>query len=117
MLIAHAEKVNDASTEAFILRIFRGQKYHFGNRGFVKAFSDDASALVRGFAKVDKIMKSLQVPKLYLYPGFHSSISEELEKHPPHVEELHVELSDSMKRIHGAIAAAVRACVRDLRSK
>ena len=118
MLIAHAEKVNDASTEAFILRIFRGQKYHFGNnRGFIKAFSDDASALVRGFAKVDKIMKSIQVPKLYLYPRFHSSIAEELEKHPPHVEELHVELSESMKRIQGAIAAAVRACMRDLRSK
>lgn len=117
MLVAHAEKVNESSTEAFILRIFRGQKYHYGNTGFIKAFSDDASSLVRGFAQVDKIMKSLQVPKLYLYPRFHSSVAEELEKYPPNVEELHVGLSESMKRIQGAIAAAVRACMRDLRSR
>ena len=118
MLVAHAEKVNESSTEAFILRIFRGQKYHCGsNGGFVKAFSDDASSLVRGFAKVDKIMKSLQVPKLYLYPRFHASVAEELEVYPPKVEELHVELSESMKKIQGAIAAAVRACMRDLRSR
>ncbi|KAL7515474.1 hypothetical protein ACHAXN_012795 [Cyclotella atomus] len=117
MLVAHAEKVNESSTEAFILRIFRGQQYHFDNDGFVKAFSDDASALVRGFAKIDKIMKCLQVPKLYLYPRFHSSVAEELERCPPHVEELHVSLSESMKKIQGAIAAAVRACMRDLRSR
>lgn len=77
LLVAHAEKVDESSTEAFILRIFRGQKYHCNNNGgFVKAFSDDASSLVRGFAKVDKIMKSLQVPKLYLYPRFHTSVAE-----------------------------------------
>ena len=33
------------------------------------------------------------------------------------MEELHVELSESMKKIQGAIAAAVRACMRDLRSR
>lgn len=129
MLVAHGEKVTESSTEAFILRIFRGQKYFvqgLGNNssggssrgaGFVKAFTDDASSLIRGFAKTDKILKALQVPQIYLYPRFHSSIAEELEKHPPLVEELHVQLSDSMKKVQGAIAAAVRACMRDLRSR
>jgi DNA excision repair protein ERCC-4 len=118
MLVGHAEKVTESSTEAFILRIFRGQKYHYSDTSsFVKAFTDDASSLMRGFAKVDKVMKSLQVSKLYLYPRFRAGIAEELEKHPPQVTELHVELSDSMKKIQGAIAAAVRACLRDLRSR
>eukprot|EP00804_Cyclotella_cryptica_P016454 CCRYP_004697-RB/>CCRYP_004697-RB protein AED:0.37 eAED:0.37 QI:377/1/1/1/1/1/4/17/1072 len=129
MLVGHAEKVDEGSTEAFILRIFRGQKYfvHGGhnhnddnnnsNAGFVKAFTDDAASLVRGFARVEKVMKSLQVPNLYLYPRFHASVAEELERHPPVVEELHVPLSEGMKRIQGAIAAAVRACMRDLRSR
>ncbi|KAL7487903.1 hypothetical protein ACHAW6_013850, partial [Cyclotella cf. meneghiniana] len=128
MLVGHAERVDDGSTEAFILRIFRGQKYFIhnnnnnnnntnNNNGFVKAFTDDAASLLRGFARVEKVMKSLQVTNLYLYPRFHASVAQELERHPPEVEELHVPLSESMKRIQGAIAAAVRACLRDLRSR
>ena len=140
MLVAHAERVvGEKSTEAFILRIFRSQKYFtsvFGaipsrddtssspssssvrSRGFIKAFSDDASSLVSGsFAKVDKILKSLQVQRLFLYPRFHASVAEELERQPPSVIELHQPLSDSMKSIQNYLAASMRSCLRDLRQK
>lgn len=105
MLVAHAERVlGDGSTEAFILRIFRSQRYFMENSiaadgtggnssnvgsGFIKAFTDNATSLVSGFAKVDKILKSLQVQKLYLYPRFHASVADELERQPPTVLELH----------------------------
>ncbi|KAL7469107.1 hypothetical protein ACHAXS_009356 [Conticribra weissflogii] len=134
MLVAHAEKCVEKSTEAFILRIFRSQKYFMrvggmssggmdismgrpndANVGFVKAFTDDPSSLMAGFAKVDKILKSLQVPSLYLYPRFHAAVAEELEKYPPIVEELHQTLSPKMQEIQLSLAAAVRACVRELR--
>ena len=141
MLVAHAERCVEKSTEAFILRIFRSQRY-FGqvgsavcsggsggvkheeqlqqshnnnNTGFIKAFTDDPSSLVAGFAKIDKILKSLQVPNLYLYPRFHAAIAEELEQHPPSVEELHQTLSPKMKDIQINLAAAVRACIRELK--
>jgi DNA excision repair protein ERCC-4 len=39
ILVAHAEQVTEESMEAFILRIFMGQKQPFGS-GFVKAFTD-----------------------------------------------------------------------------
>mmetsp|Transcript_22331 Transcript_22331/g.54087 ORF Transcript_22331/g.54087 Transcript_22331/m.54087 type:complete len:1112 (+) Transcript_22331:42-3377(+) len=132
MLVAHAEKVvGDKSMEAFILRIFRGQKYFMKNYsasgaaaggnnvngGFIKAFTDDPSGMVSGFAKVDKILKSLQVQRLYLYPRFHAAVADELERQPPTVVELEVPLSDKMKEIQNTLAAAMRACLRDLRQK
>ena len=126
MLVAHADKVvGEKSTEAFILRIYRSRRYFsddaFGSNsnrgGFIKAFTDDPSSLVGGFAKVDKVMKSLQVQRLYLYPRFHAAVAEELERQPPVVTELHQPLSDKMKEIQNNLAAAMRACLRDLRSK
>ncbi|KAL7537241.1 hypothetical protein ACHAXR_007684, partial [Thalassiosira sp. AJA248-18] len=132
MLVAHADKVcGEKSTDAFILRIFRSQRYFMDNSigssgvggnnanrgGFIKAFTDDPSSLVGGFARVDKVLKSLQLQRLYLYPRFHASVAEELEQQPPTVMELHQPLSPSMKEIQNNLAAAMRACLRDLRQK
>jgi len=131
MLVAHAEKVDDeGKIVAFILRIFRSQRYFARNSiqlgstdgstpdcGFIKAFTDNPSALLRGFAKVEKVLKALQVPKLYLYPRFHSAVAEELEQNPPKVEELHQPLTGKMNEIQDTLAAAIRANIRDLKQK
>ena len=112
-LLAHAESVTELSTEAFILRIYKTQHGHrqpltldVNNddvncnheichtvttaAGAVKAFTSQPSALLDSFAKVDKVLKALQVRKLYLYPRFHASIADELERYQPHVDELHI---------------------------
>ena len=125
LLVTHADQVTEQSTEAFILRIFHSQKLAatpiinstndskssesatMNPTGFVKAFTDAPDSLMSGFAKVDKILKALRVRRLYLYPRFHDSIRQELEAAPPHVDELHQELSPLMKEIQNAIAAAV----------
>jgi DNA excision repair protein ERCC-4 len=132
MLVAHAENVSEQSTEAFILRIFKTQKswdrrgsesLDFSNNaliqslqnGFIKAFTDAPDLLMSGFAKVDKVLKCLFVRKLYLYPRFHDSISHELERNPPVVEELHQTLSPKMQEIQASIAAAVKTCIREIK--
>jgi len=129
MLVAHAENVDETSTEAFILRIFRSQKYFMNNtsysagngsqnnNGFIKAFTDNASSLVAGFAKTEKILKALQVPNIYLFPRFHSAVAEELEVNPPIVEELHQSLTPRMKDIQDHLKLAVRAVMRELKTK
>ena len=141
MLVAHAENVTEGSTEAFILRIFKTQKawksMHENqqpnltntttinenpssimnqnyNCGFVKAFSDASDSIMAGFHKVDKILKALFVRRLYLYPRFHASVANELEKSPPYVEELHLQLSPAMKEIQAAIAAAVTVSIHNI---
>ncbi|KAL7500619.1 hypothetical protein ACHAWT_011251 [Skeletonema menzelii] len=129
MLVAHAENVDETSTEAFILRIFRSQKYFMentstyagcssqNNSGFIKAFTDNATTLVSGFAKTEKILKALQVPNIYLYPRFHAAVAEELEANPPLVEELHQALTPKMKECQDHLKMAVRAVMRELKAK
>mmetsp|Transcript_31104 Transcript_31104/g.41503 ORF Transcript_31104/g.41503 Transcript_31104/m.41503 type:complete len:897 (-) Transcript_31104:112-2802(-) len=119
ILVYHAEKVTETSTESFIIRIYKTQKLFASqgqSSGFVKGFSEDASEVIQGFGNVDKILKGLFVRRLYLYPRFHVDIVEELEKYPPKVDELHQQLTPLMKEIQGALAAAVQACIRQLKS-
>ena len=91
MMIGHADQVTNESTEAFIIRIYTSQKRR--SECFIKAFTDSPEGLLSGFAKIDKTLKALQVRQLYLYPRFHDFVRNELEKHPPDVEELHQPLS------------------------
>jgi DNA excision repair protein ERCC-4 len=113
MLIAHADQVNEESTEAFIIRIYTSQKKR--DKGFIKAFTDYPDGLLQGFAKVDKTLKALQVSRLFLFPRFHDAVRQELEKSPPDVVEDHIELSPKMKEVQTAIAAAVQTCLRELK--
>lgn len=145
ILVAHAENVTEQSTEAFILRIYRTQRAWLNNSkasvgcstsnhtnstgtteeiyapsvtkaaGFIKAFTDDPASLMSGFAKVDKILKSLRVRKIYLYPRFHSNVADELEKNPPQVIELHQKLTPLMKEVQAAIVAAMQTCIQQLK--
>ncbi|GKY98760.1 hypothetical protein MPSEU_000832300 [Mayamaea pseudoterrestris] len=115
MLVFHAENVVPESMEAFILRIFYTQKQPFAS-GFCKAVSQDPEKLMMGFAKVDKIMKALNVQRLYLYPRFQHSIREELERQPPAVLELFQKLTPLQKEMQAAIVAAVQSVVRELKS-
>ncbi|KAL7553468.1 hypothetical protein ACHAWF_016750, partial [Thalassiosira exigua] len=124
MLVAHAEGVcGEKSTEAFILRIFKGQRYLTersgggGGGGFVKAFTDDPAALVAGFSRVEKVLRSLHVRRMYLYPRHRASVAEELERRPPEVLELRQPMSDKMRELQANLAAATMACLRDLTAK
>ena len=93
--------------------------------GFIKAITDNADALISGFAKVDKILKALHVRKLYLYPRFHHTIRNELEgtihtsNTTPTIEviEYHQELSTRQKEIQASIAVLVMQCLRQLKQQ
>jgi len=114
LLIGHADQVNNDSTEAFIIRIYTSQKRR--DQCFIKAFTDNSENLLSGFAKIDKVLKALQVRHLYLYPRFHDAIKNELDQNTPHVQELHQDLSPSMKDIQSAIVAAVQTCMKELKN-
>ena len=128
MLVYRAEQVTEQSTEAFILRIYRslqGRSSHANHdtsssssrAGFVKAFSENPEALLQGFGQVDKVLKALQVRKLYLVPRFWEPVLDELEKvgRTPLVTEFHQALSPSQAAMQQALAAAVQACLRQLK--
>lgn len=52
----------------------------FFQTGFVKAFSSSAPSFTVGFAHVQRIMKTLFVKNLYLWPRFHAIVNSSLSR-------------------------------------
>ncbi|CAG8438592.1 3356_t:CDS:10 [Funneliformis mosseae] len=112
ILIMHAERVNETSTEAFILRIFKEEN----KEGFVKAFSDSPESFISsGLSPLQTTLQLLQLRKVYLYPRFHVIIRNCLEQHKADVIELHQSLSPSMNEIQAAITECIEACLSEIK--
>lgn len=111
LIIVDASIVSETSTEAFIVRILRG-----GNsKLYVRAFSDNAQAMVSGFAKAEKVLKCLYLRKLHLWPRFQVYVSQDLEKEPPEVVDVRVPMSGYMIGIQKAVIEVMDACLKEMR--
>lgn len=71
--------------------------------------------MVSGFAKTERIMKSLFVRKLHLWPRFQVNVSEELERNPPVVVDIRVPMTKYMAGIQKAILEVMDACLKEMR--
>ncbi|KAI9143822.1 hypothetical protein BKA69DRAFT_1155170 [Paraphysoderma sedebokerense] len=111
IIVAHAEKVTETSTESFILRIFRQEN----KEGFIKAFSDCPESFVSGFMKLEKMMKNLFLRTVYIWPRFHVLVSESLEASHIDTVELYQPLTESMREIQTAIIDCLDACLGELK--
>ena len=49
--------------------------------GFIKAFSDSAQSFTAGFCQVERVMKSLFIPRLFIWPRFHADVVSFLDQH------------------------------------
>ncbi|XP_054860327.1 DNA repair endonuclease XPF-like [Amphiprion ocellaris] len=65
ILVYRAHKIIESCQEAFILCLFRQKN----KTGFIKAFTDKATAFSSGFCQVERVMRNLFVKKLYLWPS------------------------------------------------
>ena len=111
ILVSNAHRVTEVSNVAFILRIVRQRN----KRAFIKALSDEAPALTNGFGRIEKLMRSLYVRNLQLWPRFHMVVNEELHQAPPQVDELSVALSGHDQTLQRALLEAVDSTLRELR--
>ncbi|KAF5177658.1 Dna repair endonuclease uvh1 [Thalictrum thalictroides] len=111
LIILNAHNLSDTCTEAFIVRIFRS----LNRDAYVRAFSDKPHSMVSGFAKAERIVKSLYLRKLYLWPRFQVYVSQDLEKNPPIVVDIRVSLSPNMEGIQKAVIEAMGACLKEIR--
>ncbi|XP_076025802.1 DNA repair endonuclease XPF [Genypterus blacodes] len=111
ILVYRAHKVTSSSQEAFILRLYRQKN----KTGFIKAFTDKATAFSSGFCQVERVMRNLFVKKLYLWPRFQASVNTVLERHKPEVVELHVSLTPAMRAVQSAILDIISACLKELK--
>ncbi|KAJ3607745.1 hypothetical protein NHX12_024796 [Muraenolepis orangiensis] len=111
ILVYRAHKIIESCQEAFILRLFRQKN----KTGFIKAFTDKATAFSSGFCQVERVMRNLFVKKLFLWPRFQASVNASLDRHKPEVVELHVELTPAMRAIQSSIMDIMSACLKELK--
>ncbi|XP_054274769.1 DNA repair endonuclease XPF-like [Macrosteles quadrilineatus] len=110
-VVLRAHKILESCQEAFALRLYRQDN----KTGFIKAFSSSPEAFTVGFAKVDRIMKSLFVKNLFLWPRFHATVNSSLEKRKAMVVELHIPLTPLMSAIQTAVLDIVHFCVKEIK--
>nr|CAB3502306.1 unnamed protein product [Digitaria exilis] len=110
LLLLSAHRSSDTSSDAFIARLLR-QRHLLP----VYAFSDRPHAMVAGFSKAERAMKSLYVRRLHLWPRFHVLAAADLERAPPDVVDIRVPMTPAMRGIQAAVLAAMDACLKELR--
>lgn len=49
--------------------------------GFIKAFSNSVQSFTMGFGHVERIMRTLFVKELYIWPRFHSVVIQSLKQY------------------------------------
>lgn len=67
-----------------------------------------------GFAKVEKMLKFLKVPKLFLFPRFHSVVKDDLDAASVAVEEVQVAMSNRMKMIQLSLVELMESTLKEL---
>uniref|UniRef100_A0ACD5VIP6 Uncharacterized protein n=1 Tax=Avena sativa TaxID=4498 RepID=A0ACD5VIP6_AVESA len=110
LLLLAAHRASDTSSDAFIARLLRQRRLLP-----VYAFSDRPHAMVAGFAKAERAMKSLYIRRLHLWPRFHVLAAADLERAPPEVIDVRVPMTPPMVGIQAAILDAMDACLKELR--
>ncbi|KAK0178142.1 hypothetical protein PV328_002119 [Microctonus aethiopoides] len=111
ILVYRAHKIMNSYQEAFALRLYRKNN----KTGFIKAFTNSALAFTTGYSKVERIMKTLFVKKLYLWPRFHSVVNSSLSNHKPEVIELHAKLTPKMLKIQTALLDIINFIVKEIK--
>lgn len=76
-VVLRAHQVLESCQEAFVLRLFR----QHNKTGFIKAFTNSPQSFTVGFGHVERIMRTLFVKELYIWPRFHSLVIQSLKKH------------------------------------
>ena len=110
VMIKHAHRVTEHGMIAFGLHLLRANN----PTAFIKAFSDNPEGLIRGFAKSEKIMKSLRISNLVLYPRFHVKVNDELSRARMKIYEIESALTQRMKMIQFAIMGILETSMNDI---
>lgn len=111
VLVLRGHRITETSQEAFILRLLRQKN----RTAFIKAFSGAPVSFTRGFARVDRVMRSLFVRHLMLWPRFQATVQATLARHEAQVVELRLPLTPMMVAIQTALLDLIRFTINELR--
>ncbi|KAI9101201.1 hypothetical protein DFS34DRAFT_578158 [Phlyctochytrium arcticum] len=112
VIVNHAHRITDTSTEAFILRLFRDDN----KVRFIKAISEEPEAFTHGFWKLERSMKLLFLRHVYFWPRFHVRIQETLDTSGGvKVLETQVSYTKTMQEIQAGLVDCIDQCLAELR--
>lgn len=125
ILLLHAERVRETSSEAFVVNLFRDKN----DWGFIKAISDEPESIT-GFTPLATKLKLLRLKHVLLWPRFHVEVSaslnalkvkqllnrqkKELERRRT-VTEINTRMSSRMVKIQNAVLACINECLQELK--
>uniref|UniRef100_A0A7E4ZY81 ERCC4 domain-containing protein n=1 Tax=Panagrellus redivivus TaxID=6233 RepID=A0A7E4ZY81_PANRE len=113
IIVFRAHELLSSYQESFILRLYREQKAD----GFVKAFSDQPTAITSGgLGQLQRLFDKLYIKKIRLLPRFDTVIKSTYDIAPPKLSEFEVELPMGLRRVRLSLMDIVRTCVRELKS-
>eukprot|EP00043_Microstomoeca_roanoka_P007242 m.69795 g.69795 ORF g.69795 m.69795 type:complete len:1181 (-) comp13750_c0_seq8:1060-4602(-) len=112
IVVAEAHRVLPTTTEAFILRLFR----HANRVGFIKALSDSPQSFRVGFNTLEKVMRSLWVSKLFLWPRFEQRVMSTLSLKQPRTFQVKVHMTKLMQLMQMSIADLMTSCLNKLKT-
>ncbi|EGG21945.1 DNA excision repair protein 4 [Cavenderia fasciculata] len=127
IIVDNAHRIDDLSPEALLLSLFKMRN----SRGFIKAFSSDAAYITSSYASfgdinnLQRLLKLLQVPRVYLWPRFHLAVANELDTDSiaggavadNRLIELTIPMTESMIKIEKALTNTIEKLMGDIRSK
>ncbi|BET02202.1 ERHypothetical proteinypothetical protein [Nesidiocoris tenuis] len=111
IIVLKAHRILEKAQEAFSLRLFRQKN----RTGFINAFSQSPQTFSSGIMKLERIMKTLFVTELNLWPRFHAVVNASLKERQPQVIELNLELSSYMSTIQTSVLDCVHFCTKEIK--
>lgn len=111
VVVFAADRIKERSNDHFAISLFRARN----RTAFIKAFSENAVSLARGFHTVEKLMRLLYVSRLVLWPRFHQSIRKTMRAHTPDLVDLVVQPSQRVTTMATALRDTVYSVLSDLK--
>lgn len=111
IVVMRAHQIIESCQEAFALRLYR----QANKTGFIKAFSNSPESFTYGYGHVEKVMRSLFVKDLFIWPRFHAIVQKSLKPFEPQVIELHIPMSQKMTLIQTHILDVMNYLVKEVK--
>jgi DNA excision repair protein ERCC-4 len=109
LIINNVETIRDASTEAFILHLFRDRN----KTGLIKSFCDSPIPLSYGYMPLERKMRCLRVDRILFYPRFHKSVERSLDA-DVELNEIRFRLTRSMSQMQIILLEILDSLLRSI---
>ncbi|KAJ3300865.1 hypothetical protein HDU76_005999 [Blyttiomyces sp. JEL0837] len=112
IMVNHAHRLTETSTESFILRIMR----ETNKVAFIKAFTDSPESLVSGIWKLEKTMKLLFLRNVSFWPRFEVTVKSVIDAAPPiDLVEIRVQMTQAMQDVQTGIVECINQCLAEIK--